>query len=303
MIIGQVAKQLKKTKHRDNWLSRLILQGMFIYLRFKEGCFEFNVDDPVPAGDKKYDPKLEDVFIIFDATTDDPHFVVKGKLDVVTDGNMPLARRLHANEKTGLKRLAGRPKKKQASSRCKAVAVSEAIKLSRKSIGGLFGTMNMKKKHKDGGNEIVQLAEMKNGECTEYKEKCIKRLVKQHVTDGNRKRKLKIGTYAHDCACVVKGIFEGVYCDECVLDNYHRKKHKCGLKGTTKKSLNSLAAEQLWSRLHPSAATISHFDRPHYRCFLRHYCKWRNDYVRSTFVQDTHSLISRRRAHKRVRQR
>ena len=89
------------------------------------------------------------------------------------------------------------------------------------------------------------MAEMKNDECTAYKRTCIKHLLKKKVSDGARNRNLKIGKYAHDCSCVLKEEFEGKYCDGCLLDNYHKKKHKCKLKGVTAKGLNSLAAEQL----------------------------------------------------------
>ena len=149
--IGHVAKQESNTKHRDNWLMRLILQGMFIYLRLKENTFDFDVDDPVPSGDKLYDTPLKEAHFIFDATTDDPDFIVKGKLDVVTDGNRPLARKLCDDEKKDLKRLQGRPKKKlkKSTSRCKAVAIVENLQISRHSIGGLFATMNMKKTKQD----------------------------------------------------------------------------------------------------------------------------------------------------------
>ena len=149
---------------------------------------------------------------------------------------------------------------------------------------------------------MVQLAEMKNGECTDYKRECIKHLLKKKASDGRRKKKLKINRLAHDCACVSKDEFEGRYCDQCLLDNYHKKKHKCKVKGVVGKSLNSLAAEQLWSVMHHYQMSISRFDRPRYRCFLKHYCIWRNSYVRSNFSQDVNPSISCRRAARRVRQ-
>ena len=71
-----------------------------------------------------------------------------------------------------------------------------------------------------------------------------------NVSDGSSSNR-HVSGYERRVA-LLKGIlkkeFETSYCDECVLDNYHRKKHKCGLKGVKSKRLNSLAAEQMWSK-------------------------------------------------------
>jgi len=298
---GHDMKKARRTKQRDDYLARSIQRAMFIYLRLQEGKTDFDVNDPVAKGDKQYDVANKGVVIIFNAARDDPNCQsVQKKVDVVTDGNMPLSRKLVDDERQGLKRLAGHPKAipengatgKKPKSRCKAVSDVENIKISRHSIGGLFGTLNMKRARKGGGNEVLQLAEMLNGECTDYKRVCVQDLIEADV---------EIGYYAHDCSCVIKKQFEEQgYCDECRLDNYHKKKHKCKVKGVGK-HLNSLAAEQLWSVMHRHQSTIAHLNRPHYRCFLKHYCQWRNSFVRGAHTNDFNASISRRRANRTYR--
>ena len=62
--------------------------------------------------------------------------------------------------------------KAKSKSRCRAVAQIENIKIARTQTGGLYATVNMKNR-KGGGNEILHLAEMLNGENTAYKKDCL----------------------------------------------------------------------------------------------------------------------------------
>ena len=88
-----------------------------------------------------------------------------------------------------------------------------------------------------------------------------------------------VGKYACDCGCVVAKHFEGTLCDKCYLDGYHSKKHKCKTPAIIhKKTLNSQAVEQLWSRL-DKLTWLSKMKRARYRCFLYHYCLWRNKFT------------------------
>ena len=142
------------------------------------------------------------------------------------------------------------------------------------------------------------MAEMKNSECTDYKTKLLKALVSKRC---NGKR-VKVGKYGHDCACVVKNHFEGKLCDVCLLDPYHGKKHKCNTPMITKAkypNLNGEVAEQLWSRLEKLHPTITHLSRSHYRFFLKHCCAWRDAFVKKDMKSDVCPAISVRRAMKR----
>ena len=116
--------------------------------------------------------------------------------------------------------------------------------------------------------------------------------------------KLKILKYVHDCGCVVKTEFEAKYCDEVLLDSYHKRKHKCNVKGVNKKlRLNSLACEQLWSIMDRSQPVISHFQRRHYRCFLKHDCLWRNSFVHGSSRSDVNPVFAKRRQKTRDKKR
>ena len=43
---------------------------------------------------------------------------------------------------------------------------------------------------------------------------------------------------------------------------------------------NSEAAEQLFSKTNRFVVSVSNMRTPLYRCFLRHYCRWRNNFLR-----------------------
>ena len=139
-------------------------------------------------------------------------------------------------------------------------------------------TMNMKNLQ-NNAYEILQLAEMLNTENTEYKEMCLLDMMKNNMI---------VGKYAHDCACRVAHFFEGRLCDKCYLDGWHAKKHRCNFpKISHKKTLNSQAAEQLWSRL-DKFNFITQYSKAHFRCFLKHMCIWRNRNV--TTLGTAHDL-------------
>ena len=185
-------------------------------MRLREEHFDFDVDDPVPDDDPEYGVITRGLRTIFNASRDDPSFKTKGEVpDVVTDGNWQCSRRLVADEKQYAdRRLPGRPKAKaapktkaaakaapkvkakpqpKAKSRCRAVTQVEDIKVARSQTGGLFATINMKNV-KGRQNQILHLAEMTNGECTAYKKTC---------AEDMKKSGIRIGKYAHDCACVL----------------------------------------------------------------------------------------------------
>ena len=139
--VGSAARRGGVQTMSDDSFARWITQAIFIYLRYREGRFAFDVDDPVPEKDKEYGRTLKDTHIIYNHPEDDPQLKITNKaLDVVTDGNMPLARLLRPDERRGLKRLAGRPKptyRNRKVSRCQSVSLGESIQVSRHTIGGL----------------------------------------------------------------------------------------------------------------------------------------------------------------------
>lgn len=146
----------------EHWLSKKLFQALLAYLRLQENRTDFDLNDPVPAGDPEYDPKVTkstgDLFLIFSARKHDPGFRKDaGPFDVVTDGNYQLNRKMLPDEARFAKPLAGRPKKKKkvskSMSRCAAVGNEEPVKRISGRTGGLFATVNMKlinKKKKKG---------------------------------------------------------------------------------------------------------------------------------------------------------
>ena len=173
-------------------------------------------------------------------------------------------------------------------------------KRAKLSTGGLFGTLSMRNISKNGhGNQILQLAEMKNGECKKYKISLLKKLRSKRKNG----KPIKVGKYTHDLSCTLKEM-EGDLCDKVFLDAYHRPKHKCDTPILSKENypnLNSLAAEQLWRVMEGLQATISHLSRSKYRMFLKHYCQWRNEFIQSQFANrsDVNPSLSQRRARRR----
>ncbi len=192
----------------------------------------------------------------------------------------------------------GAPKQKaitKSSSRRQAVATHEKIQPARTRSGGLFCTVDMrnmkKNKCRRGGNQIVQLSEMLNSECNEYKITCLR-----EVTNGAGPRKrIKVKKYCHDCACVVAPHMEKQFGVTCYLDGFHAKKHVCGFRRIKHlKKLNSSAAEQLWARMNRFSKGLTQFRRRYYRMWIRHYAVWRNAFVRGNSTTDVHPYVSRR---------
>ena len=213
--------------------------------------------------------------LIFNEPENDPQLQGRSqKLDIVTDGNIPLSRRLVEDERKGLRRLPGRPaqKKVKKTSRCSAVSTDEVVKIMRHTTGGLFATVNMRSSKSGHGNQILQLAEMKIGENKMYKLKLLKQLLGRKVRGKNKR--VKVGRYTHDCACTLKHELRHL-CDSAHLDSYHGPKHKCGMSIISSErypELNSQACEQLWAKMQSLHSTISHLGRGKYRLFLKHYC-------------------------------
>lgn len=119
---------------------------------------------------------------------------------------------------------------------------------SRTHIGGIYASLDIAPacKRTKSGNEILNVVEMPDGETN---------LVKRCAAKDLKDSKIKVGIMAHDCACVIKREFEGVYCEKALLDCFHNK-HKCGLAQVTHTPMkNYQAAEQLWSRLDDSLAS------------------------------------------------
>ena len=167
----------------------------------------------------------------------------------------------------------------------------EACEIVKAFHRGLFATVNMKQVVKGKGYQILHLVEMLNGECTEYKKAAL---------EDMRSSRMRVGKYAHDCSCVVRKHFEGGLVSKCYLDGYHAKAHKCNTPSLEHhRTLNSQAAEQLWSRL-DKLSFVTEMPRSHYRYFWYNYGKWRNGYVRSAFyANDTTPLASRKRLKRR----
>jgi hypothetical protein len=158
--------------------------------------------------------------------------------------------------------------------------------LWKKQLGGVYGVINAAK----GKAYILQLGEMLNGECTEYKKQSLNIFLKN----------AKCGTLFHDCACTLSS-HVAASVDRCLLDGFHAKKHLCSKKmyhpdhPSNKKhaaNRNTSACEQLWSRM-DKLGFIRYLGRSNYRAVLRHYCLWRNRFIRLGFSTDTNPCKSR----------
>ena len=298
ILLTKLPENIPKSNSKDAYLAQRLRLLLFGYLCLCEKRTQFDIDDPLPEGDTEYDQNLVGTHEIFNAAVHDPDFEEK-ELDVVTDGNYQLNRVLEKAEKKGLKRLQGRPKASASgsASRCQTVSSHENIRPARTRTGGLFCTVDMKnrkrrgKKGKRGGNIIVQLSEMLNSECTDYKLTCLK----QVIDGGGPRKRIKVGKYCHDCACVTASHMEKRFKVQCYLDGFHAKKHKCGFRRIKyKKMLNSSAAEQLWSRMNRFSKGLTQFRRRYYRMWIRHYAVWRNAFIRGNSTSDTHPCVSLR---------
>ena len=209
-------------------------------------------------------------------------------------------KRRFATGESSSKRLPGRPSKKTKKEgskfvgRCLGVQDQEKVASSRTHTAGVFASVNMAPASAKGGNEILNIVEMLDGESHFIRREAIKDL---------RSSKIWVGVYCHDCACRVKKEFEGKYCKQCLLDGFHGDKHKCGLKSVKHTpQRNSQAAEQLWAKLDKYAGFVTEMTRPHFRYFLREWAVWRNQYARNAkFRSDTTPLASRRRLQKHGR--
>ena len=298
-------------------LAEYLLRATFVLFQYEEGRRHFHLEDPVPTPHPDYGRVNKGYEVIFSASTHDPGFRPNRKLNIVTDGNNQVCRKIDAGERARNSTNRGRPKgptrkksqrirvrrgrpgkAKQSTSRCKAVAKLdvEPTKGGRADkTSGVFAAVSMEA----GRNEILEFGEMLIPECTAYKLENVR-----NVTQASA-----VGVLRHDCPCQFPTHVEGIYCDRCLLDAWHAKRHKCDKArydpkreknaSVLREGDNSQAAEQLWPKL--NALKCTETTRPHYRCFLRNYCKWRNNYLRRTPVgrQDVNPCFSRRRAEKR----
>ena len=193
-------KGKKKTTTSHNFAKK-ISKALFVYLRLDEGDHLFDSKDAMPPNHPEYGVPNKETHVLFNAARDDPDFVTShSPYDVVADGNQVLGRTLQRGEKTlAMKRLPGRPKKKKAQrtvkSRRAAVSSTGQLPSKRRKTGGVFATVNMKPAGKGKGYEILQLTEMLNGEGKKVKERSI---------EDMKASGIKIGKWAHDCACRYK---------------------------------------------------------------------------------------------------
>ena len=288
------------SQHR---LSQLLKDAMFAYLRLLNKEIDFDLNDPVKADDPTYGAPSQLYTVLFDATKDDPGFKPKKIYNVVTDGNQAMSRRLHPDERVLAKRLARRPKhavKKKPSAKreshvkkivlkrpshayklCAYVKKQGEAKSSRTHVGGVYASMDMENLPSKG-NLILHLVEMLNSE-----DKGVKEFALIDMASSN----MPINELAHDCNCIYKRQWEGKYCKVCKLDAFHWKTHKCGIAKVTNPKHNSQAAEQLWGRL-DNLHFATEFSRARYRYFLKNYCKWRNNFLRSCLRADSTPLMS-----------
>ena len=281
----------------ERHLANLISKVFFCYLRLKECCVSFDIDDPFPSKDKQYGVRNEGFPTIFNAFKDDPVIRQehtkngrKRKHNVVTDGNQVLARATGPDEMKFKTNNRGRPKAKDqptpktvvSKSRCKQVKDTDCVNFAKRRIGGLFCTVTTEK----CGGTVFHLGEMLNGERKTHKKEALT-CVCRHIS---------IGTYFHDCACQLAGDAQfNKHFDRTLLDAFHAKKHKCSkrefdLQHKMNKRFgayqNTQAAEQLWSKMDKFVTFAAKLRRSHYRAFWKHYCLWRNHYNRSGLTSD-----------------
>jgi len=69
--VGSPSRRGGKQHMQDDGLARWISQLIFIYLRYQEGNYTFNVDDPVPVKDQENDVEWKDTQIIFNVPEND----------------------------------------------------------------------------------------------------------------------------------------------------------------------------------------------------------------------------------------
>ena len=107
-------------------------------------------------------------------------------------------------------------------------------------------------------------------------------------------QRYNVGLHCHDCVCTQKS-FEGVYCKRVIVDAWHVKKHKCDKalfdpqhKNNKRrcKGCNTQAAEQLWKVTNGLVPSAMKYPRKYFRLFFKHYCIWRNSFVRKKHKRD-----------------
>ena len=262
----------------EQYLRKYPTRAFMGYLMLLEGRRGFNVDSPVPDNDPEYGKMNTGFFTIFNAALHDRQIDTRMQsVSVVTDGNMMLGRHMVPDEKPYRKRLAKRPMKTGTAGKgktCRVPLKHAEQEPAQTQLGGLFAIVSMQQ----GQNQVLHLGEMLNSECNAYKEQAL------HETLAT----WKVDEYCHDCACILEPKLRGKV-GRCLVDSWHVKKHKCSkAKFDPKhpknqkymKGKNSQAAEQLWSRMN-KLHFATHMARANYRAFMRHYCIWRNHYIRA----------------------
>ena len=298
-IYTDKGRNRKQNSSDDRYLGAHLSKALMCYMRIElEHNLHFDVNDPVPSNSPTYGSRNTGFFEIFNAAVHDTSFDSRGQKDVVADGNCNLTRKIGFGElahkfKTKQGKTTVQHGKIKPNSRCAAVGQAEVPKhvVVRRTCG-LWVTMDMLKRGKYGGlNEVLHLGEMLNHERPDYKRMALKQM---------KQAKISVGDYAGDCNCQYHQWKGELFNGRCLLDSYHWKKHKCSTKKVTKKKCNSQAAEQFWSRLDKFSHFITKFNRPHYRFFLRMFCKWHNSYTRcGKFRALVNPMISRKKTLKK----
>ena len=180
----------------------------------------------------------------------------------------------------GAPRRPGRSTKKpRYKGRCAVVAIEAKRRLVGARTGGIRAVLDMAvcKEHastSEGRNIVLAAAEMLNRENDAYKLEPLKQAASIAPT----------GVLCHDTACRGKKKFTPHMTTENVfLDKWHKATHKCDKKTYAPPAWlkgNSEAAEQLFSKTNKFAPAVSNMRTPRYRCFLRHYFRWRNNFLR-----------------------
>ena len=146
----------------ENFLGRKIHDALCCYLRIQEeGVYDFDITDPVPEKDPEYGVKNEGFFEIFNAAKHDIDFKRSGEIDkpkdAVADGNEKVTRIVMEDEKKFKKKYKkkGRPVVNKKDRRCQHVKKVAEIKEKRTRIGGIWVTMDMKKRGQEGALNAV----------------------------------------------------------------------------------------------------------------------------------------------------
>ena len=143
-------------------------------------------------------------------------------------------------------------------------------------------------------NLILSMYEMLQSEDNDVKFRCADELMSIFGTAE---------VVCHDCGCRISAHMVSMgYAKNVYLDSSHASVHSCNEKyhpggKPSMEGCNSQVVEQLWSRM-DKLHFATNFSVGRYRMFFRHYCIWRNAFVRKCAAGesrlDTHELKSRK---------